>query len=77
MSRILVNIQTYGDFDIPSTEVIMESPGFVDPSAVQGIINIVELENRKSADPNDVINQLKSLGFSVCKTIDLNIGGDL
>lgn len=77
MSRVLVNVQVYGDFDMPYTEVIMEAPGFVDPNAVAGIIKLVKEENSKTDDVGAVISQLKSLGFSVCKTVDLTIGGDL
>ena len=77
MSRVLVNVQVYGDFDMPYTEVIMEAPGFIDPNAVAGIIKLVKEENSKNNDVDATIRQLKSLGFSVCKTIDLTIGGDL
>lgn len=77
MSRTIINVQVYGAFDIPSTYVIMEAPGFVESTAIRGIINTVELENKNSDDPNDVINQLKSLGFTVCAAIDLTIGGNL
>ena len=77
MSRVLVNVQVYGDFDMPYTKVIMEAPGFIDPNAVAGIIKLVKEENSKTDDVGAVIKQLKSLGFSVCKTIDLTIGGDL
>ena len=77
MSRVLINVQVYGDFDMPYTEVIMEAPGFIDPNAVAGIIKLVKEENSKTDDVDAVIRQLKSLGFSVCKTIDLTIGGDL
>ena len=77
MSRVLVNVQVYGDFDIPTSRVIMEAPGFIDPTAVAGIVELVKEENSKTNDVDAVISQLKSLGFSVCKTIDLTIGGDL
>lgn len=78
MSRILINVQAYSDFDIPTSRVIMEAPGFIDGGAgVRRIVKIVEDENRASNDVDAVIKQLKSLGFTVCKTVDLTIGGDL
>lgn len=77
MSRVLVNVQTYADFDVPGTHVIMEAPDFVEADAIRGIIKTIENENLKNDDVDDVVKQLKSLGFSVCKTIDLDVGGGL
>lgn len=77
MSRTIINVQAYGDFDIPTSRLIMEAPGFIEEQAVAGIIAIVKKENAGSDNTNEVIKQLKSLGFTACRTIDLTIGGDL
>lgn len=75
--RILVNIQTYGDFDMPSTDVIMIAPAGWVLGGVAKVANTLEKRNSKTNDTVDVIKELKLLGFTVLTTVDLTIGGDL
>ena len=75
--RILVNIQTYGDFDMPGTDVIMIAPaGWVEGGAAK-VARTLEKRNSKTNDTSEVIKELKLLGFKVLTTIDLTVGGDL
>lgn len=77
MKRIVINVQTYGDFDIPGTDVIMMAPeGFVLGAAAKLARTFADM-NSKTNDTSAVIKELKAHGFTVCKAVDLTIGGDL
>ena len=77
MKRIVINVQTYGDFDIPSTDTIMMAPEGYVVGAVAKLARVIQSANSKTRDSAATIKELKSLGFTVCKEIDLTIGGDL
>lgn len=75
--QILVNIQTYGDFDIPSTDAILIAPRGYDRGDVSKLVQRLSNEHSKTDNTDGVIKKLKSLGFKFLTTIDLTIGGDL
>ena len=77
MKRIVINVQTYGDFDIPGTDTIMMAPEGYVVGAVAKLARVIQDNNSKTRDSSATIKELKSLGFTVCKDINLTIGGGL
>ena len=77
MKRLVINIQTYGDFDIPGTDTIMLAPEGYGTGDVAILARSLEDEYSKTRDSSGAIKELKSMGFTVCKDINCNIGGDL
>ncbi len=77
MPKVVVNVQTYGDFDMPSTYILMYAPKGFKKYEIKSMIKIVEKDHRKTNDPEKAIQELKKLGFQPCSTVDLTIGGEL
>lgn len=66
----IVEIQVYGDFDIPATESV-----WVSLSDVNIDLNIGSFDNDKDASVAEL--QLTKLGFKKVKTTTIEIGGNL
>lgn len=77
MDNIIVNIQTYGDFDMPVSALLMVAPDGMSIKSVRLIVEEVEDNNKLTSDPDNAIKELKANGFKVCKAFDLSIGGEL
>ena len=77
MKPILVNVQTYADFDIPVTNCVMIAPAEMSREDAVHIVNGIFAANQNTDDPSNAIKQLKRVGFTTCKTIDLTVGGNL
>ncbi len=77
MKNIVVNVQTYGDFDIPGTACVMLAPEYMTKSQIKSMVKLIQDDNRKTNDPDAAIEELKKLGFQSCSTVDLTVGGGL
>ena len=77
MSRIAVNIEVFGDFDIAVTHLVMLAPDGLGKAQVRTMVKEVKLNNRMTDDPEQAIKELKQMGFTPCSTMGLTIGGGL
>ena len=73
---IVINLQNYGDFDIPVNQCVLLSDSY-HKSDVKRFVDMVEDEFGFTNDPTEAIKFLKKQGFTIAKTIDCTIGGDL
>lgn len=74
---IIINLQSYGDFDMPFTELVLAAPSGYDRAAVREIAKELQSKYSKTRDPEPAIQELKKLGFKPCSDINLRIGGGL
>jgi len=74
---ICINVEKYGDFDMPHTEVIMLAPESMSAVVVRQATELVQADNRNNRDCDNAIKQLKSLGFIVCMSYSVTVGGNL
>lgn len=77
MPKVVINVQIYGDFDVPSTHMLMYAPKGFKKQQICGMVKTVENNHRKTNDPEKAVRELKQLGFQPCNTVELTIGGDL
>ncbi len=77
MKKVVVNVQTYGDFDIPGTACVMFAPECMTRSQVKSMVKLIQDDNRKTNDPEAAIKELKQLGFTPCTAVNLTVGGGL
>lgn len=77
MDNIIVNIETYGDFDMPVSVLLMVAPNGMGKKTVRLIVEEVKSDNRMTRETDAAVKTLKSYGFTVCKSHDLTIGGGL
>lgn len=76
-NQLIVNLNVYGDFDMPITVVNMLAPRGMDKAEASTIVREVESECRLEREADKAIRLLKQYGFSTVRSIDLNSGGDL
>ena len=74
---IIVNIATYGDFDMPSTEVTMVAPQDISKSRAKQFKREAEEMFKDTDDVDEVIKYLKAQGFETCNSLTITIGGNL
>ena len=74
---IIVNIATYGDFDMPSTVLSMVAPQNISKSRAKQFKREAEEMFKDSDDVDGVIEYLKSQGFETCNSLTITIGGNL
>lgn len=74
---IVINLQTYGDFDIPGCRALMVAPNGMSKGAIKETVSSVKSMFSDSNDVERTIRVLKGLGFESVEKIDLTIGGDL
>ena len=74
---MIFNIEKYGDFDMPSTALIMQAPEGMTKKIACGLVKEGE---ELFADTNEITgvqSWLMSWGFTPVKTFTLTIGGHL
>ncbi len=76
-NRIVINLETYGDFDMTATAAILIAPESMDKSEVATIVSSVETEFANSNDHQKAVKRLKEQGFETLKYFDCTIGGNL
>ena len=74
---IIVNIETYGDFDMPSTELSMAAPQSMSKQMAKTLKKEAEEMFKDTDDVDEVIKHLKQQGFETCNTLSITIGGNL
>lgn len=74
---IIVNVQSYGDFDIESTDFLMVAPEGMTKVQVAEIVKEAYEEFKNTNDSEKVKTYLKHLGFKTSKYFNLVIGGNL
>lgn len=74
---IIVNIQTYGDFDTPSTEVSMVAPQAMSRKIARELKKEAEELFKNTDDVDSAIKYLRGWGFETCNTLSITIGGNL
>lgn len=74
---IVVNIQTYGDFDIPGTDTIMVAPQAMSKKIARELKKEAEEMFKNTNDTEGVIKWLRSWGFETCNILNITIGGNL
>ncbi len=72
---MIINVQSYGDFDIPVTQCLMEIDGF-GKREMKEILNSLEERFSHTNDPDGVIKELKRWGAVHLKSCDITIGGN-
>jgi len=73
----IVNIEVYGDFDMPQTAAIMTSPDGMSRQEIKS--HLAEISNlfNKSNDVDEAIKHMKSAGFKIVKFKTLHLGAEL
>jgi len=74
---IVFNIQTYGDFDVASTAMIMIAPLGMSKKIAREIAKEATEILSKTNDPDSAVSYLDGWGCIVANTHDITIGGDL
>ena len=74
---VIVNIQTYGDYDKPCTERLMKAPAIYTKAGARGLVARIQHEFSESNNVNAVIAELKKFDFETVEHVDLTIGRDL
>lgn len=74
---IVFNIQTYGGFDIPSTDLIMIAPLGMSKKIAREVAKEATELLKKSDDPASAMSYLDGWGCVTANTYDITIGGDL
>jgi len=74
---IIINIETYGDFDVPSTDTLMVAPDGMTESYAKQLAEQARIDYAHTSDSADLIKSLKSEGFSCVHEIKCSIGDDL
>jgi len=75
--QVVVNVQSYGDFEIPNTDTIMIAPSGMSPGEVSTQVAAVTKLHRETNNSKKLINELKLLGYQRVAIIDAVVGGDL
>ena len=73
---MIINIETYADFDIPVTYCLMDIEG-INKSELKDILSGLEEQFSRTDDPEKVIRVLKRMGAVHVKSYKCTIGGDL
>ena len=73
---IIVNIEKYGDYDIPYTALTMVAPEEMGKKQVSTLVKRAEIDLSSTNDEQVAIKYLKDWGFTVVKTFSVAIGGD-
>ena len=74
MKPVIVNIQTYGDFDMPSTVLVMIAPYGMTKQEVSTIVDHATVEFKSSDNVVTVKTYMQAQGFEVAPAYDLVIG---
>lgn len=74
---IAFNLQTYVDFDIPSTECIMIAPAGMSKKAAKLIANEADTMFRDSTDVKALVKYLRTWGCEPVKSYGITVGGNL
>ena len=74
---LVINIEKYGDFDIPYSVLIMQAPYGMTKGQLASTVKMVESTFSTSEDVAAVKKFLKGLGFESVKLQSARIGGDL
>lgn len=74
---IVVNIQTYGDFDMPGTVLTMVAPAAMSKKIAQTLKKEAEEMFKDTNDVDGVIAYLKDWNFTTCNMLNITIGGNL
>jgi len=72
----VINLQSYGDFDIPVSQCVLLSDSYT-KSDIKKFVKMVEEEFKDTNNPTEAIKFLKKQGFTVIKTMDCTIGGNI
>ena len=71
---MIINIQSYGDFDIPVTYCLMEIND-ISKSDIKSILSELEHRYGSTREVDGIIKDLKRLGATVVKSYDCTVGG--
>ena len=74
---IIVNIQTYGDYDVPGTALLMVAPQLMSRKIAKELKKEAEELFKDTDEIDGVITYLKSWGFTTANTISITVGNDL
>lgn len=74
---IIVNIETYGDFDMPSTDTLMVAPDFMTKKGARTLADEASAKFANTNDSAEVIKFFKDQGFTPAIELKCTIGGNL
>ena len=74
---IIINLQMYGDFDMPYTDTLLMAPDSMNRHGAKICVDDVKKKFNMSRDAHAAVTELKQYGFTVCESIDITIGGGL
>lgn len=74
MKNITISVQIYGDFDIPHTVVTMVGPNV---EGIRSILTQLGHNHRNTSETDEIINDLRDLGFITMKNFTVAVGGNL
>lgn len=77
MKQIIINIEKYGDFDMPYTALSMLSPDGMSKSYIKRILDEAHDLFESDEDEDKVKKHLMERGFIPCSSMSLTIGGNL
>lgn len=77
MKQIIVNIETFGDFDMPSTEVLMVAPAGMTKCFVKRVAAEAKKQFADTRETDGVIKFFKEQGFTCASEVICRIGGNL
>jgi len=73
---MIVNIQGYGDFDVPVLLATMQAPDSMADAEVDKVVSECHMLFSETTNLDTAVAYLKKLGFKVVKTRDFTIGGN-
>jgi len=74
---IIVNIEVYGDFDMPTTVALMAAPEGMDKGTVKAFCDETSKMLADTRNSDEAIKMLKTVGFTTVKSCTVRIGGNL
>ena len=74
---IVVNIEVYGDFDIPTTAALMVAPEGMNKGTVKNICHEARTLLANTRNEKEAIQMLKTAGFAMVQSCNLLIGDNL
>lgn len=74
---IAIEVQVYGDFDMPLTVAVMVAPESWRKADVSAQCKVMENTYANTRESDKAIAELKRLGFKPLKTYDMAVGGNL
>lgn len=74
---VIVNLEVYGDFDMPSCVGAMLAPELMSKGEVKRIAEEMKEKYKDTRCVDGLIKDLKSLGFYPSTKVDITVGGNL